>query len=186
MIIQNYNFTEGQILDAVADGNYLWVSFGTNLKKVSAFNPTQVYYDLDLSVTAINKLVVNVGYVYLAIDNSTIIGRRYSTTNPLTTYTDFTKHIDVSEAPIDALIYNSNIYFLTPGNISGQNAIISQYTLTGTLVQLIDLSTVVNASSFVLDSNNEIRVLTNTNPASVVRVFDLLTTPQYSTTLITD
>ncbi|MFA5048515.1 MAG: hypothetical protein WC516_05840 [Patescibacteria group bacterium] len=189
MIIKNYNYDEAVIQDLVVDTNstnHLWVSFGNNLKKVSANKPTQIYYDLDLDVTAITKLCVSGTYVYLAVNDTSLIGRRYSVTNPLTTYVDYSLPAGIIESPIDVLVYGSYVYFLIPGEISGTNAKIIKIGLTGTYHSTIDLTTVSDAVSFVLDSNNEIQVLTNTAPATLVRVYNLSTTPAYSVTSIND
>lgn len=188
-IIKNYNFTESTITAIVLDTNttnHLWVAFGSNLKKVSANKPTQVYYNLDLTVTSIDKLYVSGTYVYLAIDDATLIGRRYAVLNPLTSYTDYALPVGISEAPVDVLVYGSYVYFLIPGEISGSNAKIIKFGLTGTYSSTIDLTTVNYAKSFCLDTNNEIRVVCNTSPAQIIRVYNLSTTPQFSSTTISD
>lgn len=189
MIIKNYNYDISEIDSLIVDTNttnHLWVAFGSILKKVSANKPTQVFYTIDTETIGITKVYVSDTYVYLAVNDTSLIGQRYAVLNPITNYTNYSLPVGITEAPVDVLVYGSYVYFLIPGDISGTNAKIVKIGLTGTYHSTIDLTTVSNAIQFCLDSNNEIRVLTNTSPSTIVRVYNLLTTPAYSVTSITD
>ena len=191
--IKNYNYSETEVTMMLKDdtnGEFLWVGFtsdGSNcaLQKVSAHNPLQVYFDFDIAVDVIKRAIISGSYIYVAVDDATSIGKRYLIANPLSTAIDFEIPAGITEAPVDVIL-RTNVYFLIPGNASGTNSKIVEFTISGTFVQTIDLTTVTNADKFTVDANDEIQVVTFTSPAQVVRVFDLDSTPLYSSTEITD
>lgn len=180
MLIKNYNFTEKEISMIVSDlssGQFIWLGYKLDdttckLKKVSANDPLQTYFDLDLSVNEIKKGVISGSYIYLALDDDTLIAQRYTLSNPLNTPTDFSIPAGITEAPIDILV-DTYVYLLIPGNISGTNAKIVIMTTAGVYVETIDLPTVTNAKSFAIDDTGDIWVATYTSPASYVRVFPI-------------
>ncbi|MGD2071903.1 MAG: hypothetical protein PVG65_00230, partial [Candidatus Thorarchaeota archaeon] len=141
-------------------------------KKASANNPLQIYFDIDIAVTQINALYVASSYVYLAFNDATYIGARYSLTNPLSTSTDFNLPGGITEAPVDVLANGSDLFYLIPGNTSGLNAKIVKMSTSGVYDQTIDLSTITNAVSFTMDDNGDIWVVTDTSPAQYIRVYE--------------
>lgn len=180
MLIKNYNFSEEEISIIISDNNngeHLWIGFesnGTtcNLQKVSAHDPLQKYFDLDLSVEEIKAGIINSTYLYLALDDDEYIARRYTLSNPLSGSVDFVIPSGIVEAPVDVLV-STYVYLLIPGNISGQNAKIVKMTTAGAFVETIDLSTVTNAKSFTVDTvTGDIWVCTYTSPATFVRVYN--------------
>lgn len=189
-VIKNYNFSENEISDIARDvtnGNFLWIAFSQDasgncaFKKVSANNPLQTYFDIDIATTEIKKVYVSGSYVWVALDDSSLIGKRLHISNPIGNTLDLTMLAGITEAPVDVLLNGSYIYFLIPGDLSGTNAKILEYTWsTGIYNQTIDLTTVTNAKSFTVDDNDEIWVVTYTNPGTLVRVYDLDTTPQFT------
>lgn len=179
MLIKNFNYSEKEIsmlLRDIAD-EYLWVGFNQDasgncaLQKVSFNNPLQVYYDIDIAVTEIKAGACSGSYLYLALSDSSLIGRRYNRSTPLSTTVDFDLPVGISEAPIDVVV-DTYVNFLIPGIVSGTNAKIIQYTTSGTFVQTIDLTTVNNASSFC-KSGDDFWVVTNEDPSKYVRVYPL-------------
>ena len=178
MQIKNYNYSENNISMVVVDPNgYVWMGFQRDasekcaLQKVSANNPLQKYYDIDIAILEIKKGYIFSDYIYLAFSDSSLIGRRYSLLNPLTTYTDFSLPLGIIEAPIDVLAYGSYVYFLIPGDISGTNSKICVFTLNGTFSEIIDLSTVTNAKSFTVSSvTGDLWIVTNKPNAEYIRV----------------
>ena len=179
-LIRNYNFSENQITAfAVDSAGYLWIAFAQDasgncaFQKVSVNNPLQKYYDIDISVDEIKKISVSGSYVYLAYNDTTYIGARYSLLNPLTTYTNFSLPAGITEAPIDVLINGNDLFYLIPGESSGQNAKIVVFNTSGIFDQIIDLSTVTNAKSITIDSGSgDLWVVTNSSPANYVRVYE--------------
>jgi len=143
MQIRNFNFTESQIETFIADsyaGQYLWLGFKKDgdtctLKKASANNPLQTYFDIEEEIDAFKKFAIYSTAIYIAIDDATYIGKRYALLNPLTTTSNFTKPVGATEAPIDIQVTANYVFFLLPGNLSGSNAKIYKFTLSGTYVE---------------------------------------------------
>lgn len=172
-IIRNFDLSESHLLSMVSDtysGQYLWLLFANTLKKVSANDPTQVYFDITTTETLIKGCILST-YIYLALDDSTLIGRRYSLTAPITTYTDFSLPAGITEAPVDILASGSYVYFLIPGNAIGTNAKIVKFTTAGVYSETIDLTTVTKAKSFVM-VGADFWLITYESPAKYVRVYN--------------
>ena len=176
--IKNYNFSENEITTfIVQSAGFLWIAFAQDddgncaLQKVSQNNPLQVYFDIDIAVTEIKKLFILGSYIYLALDNTSYIGARYSLTVPQITSTNFTLPAGITEAPVDVLANGSDLFYLIPGDLSGTNAKIVKMSLTGIFDQTIDLATVTNAKSFTIDGNGDLWVVTNQSPLKYVRVY---------------
>jgi hypothetical protein len=171
--INTYNFSETQLLDVIVDitsGQYLWILQANNLKKVSASNPLQIYFSINTTQTLIKGFLYS-SYLYICLSDSSLIGKRWSITNPLTTYSTFTKPAGINEAPIDIVVGTLGVFFLIPGNISGENAKIVKMSTSGIYDLTIDLPTVINAKSITIDSNNNLWVVTNSNPSEYIRIW---------------
>ncbi len=185
--IKNYNYFETKITHFVKDetsGSYLWLGFQKSdttctLKKVFANNPLQVFYNINITTDAIKKLYIDGNYLYVALDDPTLIGKRYSITNPLTTVSDHIMHAGITEAPVDVLVDGSKLYYLIPGDTSGICSKILEYTTSGIYTQTINLTTVQHAKSFTMDGA-DIWVVTFESPAHLIRVFNLDSTPEYT------
>lgn len=180
MQIKNFNYTESEISTFIADfyyGQYLWIGFTKNddsciLKKVSANNPLQIFYNIEEEIDAFKKFAIYSTYIYTAIDDATYIGKRYALITPLINTSFFIKPVGCNESPIDIQVTSSFVFFLLPGNISGENAKIYKFTLSGTYVETIDLTTVQNVSSFVVIDNTNIWAVTNTSPTELIRIYN--------------
>lgn len=179
--IRKFNYSEQEVSHILVDttnGEYIWVSFKQDasgncaLQKLSAHNPSQRYFDIDLEVDEIKKLYSSGSYLYVALNDTSLIARKYSKANPLTTSTDFSIPSGIIEAPVDILVDGSDVFILIPGDASGTNAKICKFTTSGTFVETIDLATVQNARSFTIDSNDDIWIVTYTSPVSLVRVYE--------------
>ena len=172
-LIKSYNLSESHLLHSVVDtsgGQYLWLLFADTLKKVSANDPTLIYFDIAQTQTLV-KGYVSGSYIYLAVDDATYIGKRYSLTAPITSYTNFSLPAGIVEAPVDLLVSGSYVYFLIPGNDLGTNAKIVKMSTAGVFSETIDLTTVTNAKSFVM-VGTEFWVVTYGSPSTYVRVYD--------------
>lgn len=180
MQIKNFNYDKSEITTFIVDtytDNYLWLGFTKEgdtcaLQKVSANNPLQLYFDIDVEIDAWKKFAIYSTYLYTAIDDDTLIGKRYGLLNPLSTVYNFNKPGRANESPIDIQITSSYVFFLLPGNISGENAKIYKFTLTGTYVETINLATIQNVSSFVVIDNTKIWAVTNTLPVDLIRIWN--------------
>ncbi len=179
--IKNYNFSENElsfIISDISSGLYIWAGFksdGSNcaLQKLSANNPLQIYFDIDIAVDEIKKAFISGSYIYLAYDDSTLIGARYSLSSPLITSSDFSLPSGILEAPVDVLVNGSDLFYLIPGEISGQNAKIVKMSTSGVFDQTIDLATVSNAKSFTIDTETgDIWLITSDDPSVYVRVYE--------------
>ena len=123
MQIKNFNYSESEITAFIIDtylSNYLWLGFSKvgdycTLKKVSANNPFQTYFDIDVEIDAFKKFAIYSTSLYIAIDDVTYIGKSYSLVNPLTTTSNFTKPVGANEVPIDIQVTSNYVFFLLPG-----------------------------------------------------------------------
>jgi hypothetical protein len=166
-----------KILTDDASGSYLWIAYDKDtddichLQKVSAFDLDQIYYDVEIEAKEIVDLKIYSSYIYVLYNNSTYLASRYSTTNPYTTTTvNFARPVGLAEEPVECTVMGSYIYFLLPGIISGENAKILRYGITGTYNTTIDLSGVTNANSMTNDGTY-IWVISNEDPGKLVRVW---------------
>lgn len=176
--------SDKQITAQIADeiDNFLWVGFAQNsdgnciLEKQAKFFPTQTYFSLEKAVDKIIELDLDSSNIYVAYDDTTLLGEIISKTNPLTSTTDILRG-SLVESAVDVKVNSLDLWFLLPGNASGTNAKLLKYTTSGTFIQEVDLikssSVVNNASTMTIDNNNDIWIGTNTDPATVVRVFEI-------------
>ena len=182
--ITRYTFSKKQITAQVADNynNYLWTAFAQNtsgicyLEKKAKFKPDQTYYSLQREVTGINALDVDSSKLYVAYNDATLLGEIISKSNPLSSYTQISRGTIV-ESPVDIVIDGTDLWFLLPGILSGENAQLLKYNTSGVLQETIDLSksglSVVNAKSMTIDANDDIQIITYEKPVNLVRVFEL-------------
>ncbi|MCH7524928.1 MAG: hypothetical protein IIC74_07960 [Bacteroidetes bacterium] len=175
--------SDKQITTQKADeiNNFLWVAFAQNssgnviIEKQAKFFPTQTYFSLEREVTEVNAMDLDSSNLYVSYIDSTLLGEIISKTNPLTNTTIISKGSFI-ESPVDVKVNSSDLWFLLPGNASGTNSKLLKYNTSGTFIQEVDLInslTVVNASTMTIDDNNDIWIGTFTNPATVVRVFEI-------------
>lgn len=180
--IKNYNYSLTDITAMVSDitnGEYLWVAFSLNsdneclLRKVSAHDPLQLYYQLNLSVNNISSLHIFGSYIFASVSHASYIAYRISLNSPVSSNTGINIPSGINEVPIDIKDDGTYLFMLTPGNISGENAKILKYTSTGTYITTIDLTTVFGAKSFTIDDNGDLWVITYDNPSDLVRVTEI-------------
>lgn len=159
----------------------LWVAFAQNssgnciLEKQFPFSPTQTFFTLTKSVDEINSLAIDSTNLYASYTDSTLLGEIFPVNNPSSS-TTISIPAGINESPVDILIDGSDLWYLIPGDISGENTKLLKYNTSGVLQDTIDLSKtgliITNANKMVLDTNEDIRISTYTNPATIVRVFE--------------
>jgi len=180
MQIKKFNYSETEISDIAVDTNnseYLWVAFkqdtsgNCTLQKLSAHNPLQKYFDIDIVATEISKIIINSTNIYIALNDVTYFAKIYSVTNPLSDVTSIAIPSGITQKPID-IVVGDNLYILLPGSTSGTNAKICMFSTAGVYSETIDLPTVTNAESFTIDSNNNLWIVTNELAAKLIRVYD--------------
>ena len=184
---KNYNYDKTVVTAVEADDTgtkYLWIAFSKNMAgncllwKVSANNPSQKFYEFTHAVEKIVAMKILENYIFLALDDSINLGYFYARTAPITTQNAIVIPSGVNEAPVDIAVdsINSKVYFLTPGNESGEVAKIIKCNNVGIYEETIELSesgTIINnAKSITVDSNGDIWVATYTDPVELVRIFE--------------
>lgn len=186
-IISRFEYSgDKQITAQYSDefNNFLWVAFAQNssgnciIEKQAFANSLQTYFSLERAVDNVNEMHSDSTNIYVAYDDATLFGEIINQNTPLSVQTDILRGAIV-EAPIDVKIdtLTSDLWFLLPGNASGTNAQLLRYNTSGVLQQTVDLAKsseiVVNAKTMTIDSNSDIWIGTFTNPATVVRVFQI-------------
>ena len=178
MQITNFNYSQSNVTAIARVGQFLWIAFeGSDeectLYKVSAFNPNQIFYEITVPVTKINRIKPdsNHEYIYLAVDSDNYIGIRYKHGAPLTTYTYIDKPSEISENSVDLEVDTSYVYFLIPGIASGTNTQILKYERTNhTLDDTFDLTTIDNCKTMTMDDNENLWLATYTDPCKLIKV----------------
>ena len=185
MTNRRFNFsTDKKITAQIADNinNFIWLAFDQNsdgnciIEKAAKGYPTQTYYSLNRAVTEINALALDSTKLYVSYTDSTLLGEIISKTNPLTSTIKIYKGA-IIESPVDVLVNGTDLWLLLPGNVSGTNAQLLRYNLSGVLQQTVDLnksgSIVNNAKTMTIDENDDIWIGTYETPAKVVRVYEI-------------
>ena len=181
MLIKKYNYETTKITAIAVDsynGDYLWIGYAINsnnickLRKVSAHDFSQIYYEIDLSVSKIVDISFSGGSIYVAVDDDTLMVRIYDVSSPLTISSDVNLPSGINEKPIAIIMNGPEFYVLFPGIIAGENAKLCYYNYLGN-IEIIDLNTITNASSLTMGSEGNIWIVTNESPSKLVRVYQL-------------
>lgn len=193
-IQRTFNYTEPTITAQAVDdsGQSLWLAFSQDvegncvLKKVSAFDPSQVFFSIDIAVSRINRIIVFGTSLYLAYNDTDLLGAKYTLSNPLLTHTDFDRPVGINENPVDVVATGSDLFYLLPGDSSGENAKVINLTTSGTFVETIDLlksgNIVTNAKSIAVDTSDNLWIITYTSPTNLVRVYEVLSVWDFTIT----
>lgn len=184
-IIRRFEFSgDNQITAQIADNidDFLWVAFAQNsggnciIEKQAQFQPNQTYFSLERSVDEVKAFAVDSSKIYIAYEDSSLIGEFISKSNPLSS-TPIEISKTTTESPVDILVNGSDVWFLLPGSSSGENAKLLLYDTSGNFDQTVDLSSsgeeVTNASKIAISDTNDLWITTNEDPASIVRVFEI-------------
>lgn len=185
MTTKRFNFSSDKQITALKADNivdFLWVAFAQNsdgnciIEKEAKFYPTQTYFTLERAVTEVIGMDLDTTNLYVAYNDTTLLGEIISKTNPLTSTTEISRG-DIEEAPVDVIINGTDLWFLLPGDASGTNAQLLKYNTSGVLQDTVDLTksglTVTNAKSMIADDNDDIWIVTYANPTQLIRVFEL-------------
>ena len=161
----------------------VWVAFAQDsdgnciLEKQTIYSPDESFYSITRAVDEIIDMSFNSSDIYVIYEDDTLFAERFSLTNPLTSYFSVEYPVGVVETPVQIISDDTNVYVLTPGTASGENAKIIIYDTSLTYIETIDLtksgSEVTDAISFTIDDTGDIWVVTYTDPATFVRVFEL-------------
>lgn len=181
MIITNFTYTGLTKITALCkDAYYIWIAFlgsggNSTLYKASVFNPNLKYFTLTIPVEEITRMKDNSANVFLALDDADYVGRRIIKTNPLGTANYYNKPAGITEKAVDLAIDATYVYFLIPGEDSGDNAKVLKFNLsTKVLASTIELDAsgdiITDASSMCIDSDGKLWVVTNEAPSKLVKI----------------
>lgn len=183
--VRRFTYDEKEITAIAIDqiNNFSWVAYAQDLdgncviKKLFGFDSSQIFFDIDKTVNIINAMAIDSSNLYVAYDDDTLLGEILLQTNPLTVTTEIIIPGGIVEAPVDIAVDGTNLCFLIPGVASGTNAKVIKYDTSGIFQEIIDLSKtgseVLNASTFTISDTGDIWISTNTDPISLIRVFEL-------------
>jgi len=177
----DYRFSQSKVVAQAIDGQYLWIAYELKdsvclIRKVSAHDLTQIYFSISLSVTSINAMKVLNGIVYVGVTHATTAFYLLATGNPISSQTIITRSaVLIDESSIAVTASATNVYFLSPGNQSGNNAQIVSFDIDGYYVETIELLksgiVVSNAISIAVDSSDNLWVVTTSDPTELYRVY---------------
>lgn len=183
-IFRSFKFDLTDVTAMVADESstrFIWAAFeldatvGLLLKKLDAFDLDQLFSEVQIDADKIVELIDDVNFIYGAVEDDINIGFRVLKTTPVTTITNFTIPIGVNEFPIDIVLDGIDLFYLTPGNASGEFAKVIKMDNAGTLDQVITLDEstkpINNAKSITVDTNNNLWIVTANNPTELIRLF---------------
>jgi hypothetical protein len=184
MSIKKYTYNYGTIKTMLLDSvnNIIWLFFNKinngkcHIVQVSAGDLYEGQYDVEIIADTIVKARQNTAYLYVALTASSVLGTRYSKTNPFTDYMTYGIPANIAEDVVSMDIdSNGYAYFLTPGILSSENAKIYVYTNNGVYTEMIDLvesgKIINNAIDMTIDTNDDIWIITSDTPAKLVRVY---------------
>ena len=183
---KHYNFDKTKVTHQVIDttnGEFAWIAFEQDddgiciLRKVSAYDISQVYYEISLEVDKIVKLMVFGSFIYLAVEHDTIMGYKISLANPLSSQSTFARPGGIEENPKDLANDGTALWWLFPGIVSGEITTVVRTNTSGTVQVTKVLSEsgdeVREASSFLVIDVNNLWVTTYTDPSTLVRVHNI-------------
>ena len=183
---KNYNFDKTEVTALATDtnnGEFLWIAFSKDittgtctLRKVSAHNLNQIFYTIELAVDKISRLKVHDTSIYLAVEHSTIMGYKILVTNPLTSQTVITRPVSIIENPVDIAVGDTYLYYLFPGDLSGENAKIVKIDTDGDIEETIDLAVtaeIITEARGITFENDTLWIVTHTDPVELVRVYQI-------------
>lgn len=190
-----FNATEvTAICTDTANSNYLWIAFKKNsdgncsLRKVSAFDLSQIYFQMDFAVDLISQMKITNGLIFIAVSHATIMGFAISLSNPLTSQTTINLPGGIVEKPVDIGVGAANVYYLFGGDLSGTNAKIVNVTNSGSFVETIDLLQsailVKFARGLTVDASENVWVVNDGTPSSLFRVYKISSTWHLAETVL--
>lgn len=180
MTNRRFNFSEEKTITALAvdsQNRYLWQAFDQDLsgncaiQKVSAFEPSQVFFDFTREVNEIVAMDLNTSNLFVAYNDDSLLGEIISLNNPLTNTTEISIPAGISQIPVSVIVDGTDLWYLVPGTVSGTIAKLLLYNTSGILQQTIELTDINNADSMTIDNNSNIWIVTNTSPSSLIRVY---------------
>lgn len=181
----NTKKVSSQIVDTSTPG-FLWIGFEKNennvckLLKVSTHNLKQTYYNIDISVDRIVDMTILNSQIFVAVEDDTIMGRRYNIFTPLSNNEDINYPTGINEKPVAITFSGFYIYFLFPGIASGEFAKIVKVNQSGVFQETLIMDQsgeTINYASTMTSDGTDLWVVTSENPANLIRVTGINTGP---------
>lgn len=183
--IHRYTNDYPKISRMVSDGgDYVWIAYEKDsdgvchVQKVSANALDQVYFDLEVEAERIVDMEANDNQLYVLLGNSTYLAIGYGANDPLTNITTFARPATMLEEPVALCIDDGNdvINILLPGSSSATNAIVYRFnTSSAILIETIAVRVanirIVEARDISLDANDNLWIVTYTNPTKLIRMW---------------
>lgn len=188
-IIRKFSINQPEITALVADSvnNFVWLAYaqsGTTctLQRVCATDFTQIYMSTTITCEAIVDLWIDTtnGYIFVLLEGAPngLLAIRYSlfsTLNPVYYYQPYGARQPVAMVNDPT---NTSVYILIPSTSGGNNGYILHYYTSGTYIETINFATIVpfgftimDESSMTIDQEDNIWIVTNTNPVLLIRVW---------------
>lgn len=181
-IIRRHTYSENKITAQCRDDDCVWVAFlgssdSCTLQKRSQFNPAVKYYDITITASEITRIKVLGNYIYCSLDGDTNIGLRMGKSDPSGNYNYITIPSGVTEKAVDVTINSDETfwYLLTPGVISGEYAkviVVNDTAFSETVTLNESGINIRNASSMTIDASDNVWIVTDTDPISLIRFYD--------------
>ena len=183
--IHRYTNDYPKISRMVSDGgDYVWIAYEKDsdgichVQKVSANALDQVYFDLEVEAETIVDMEATENFLYVLFANSTYLATMYSANDPLSTSTNFNRPASFVEEAValSADEGNNRLNILTPGDSSATNALVYRFnTSSAALVETIAVRVanirIVEARDISLDANDNLWIVTYTNPTKLIRMY---------------
>ena len=147
MAIRRFEYTNNKKLTALKSdsvNNAIWIAFSIDsdnnviIERKSAFEPDQNFFTLTRSIDQVTDMDIDSTNLYVSYADDTLLGEIISITNPLTITTTIDIPVGITETPVAVRIDGSDLYFLLPGNTSGENAKILKFNDDGDFIETID------------------------------------------------
>lgn len=156
--------------------NSVWVAFAQDtsgnciLQRQSAYDPEQNFFTLSRSIDEIVDIYFYSGSIYVAYNDTTLIGEIIDVNNPLTVTQTLTKPVGITEQPVGITANSNGVFILMPGT-SPNDIDVVVFDLSGTFDETVVVTGINNGFTITSDNNNETWATTNNSPSELIRIF---------------
>jgi hypothetical protein len=173
--MKNYTYPNRTITTSIISGNYLYLGVTDSVEdtcyllKCSAFDPSIVYYELEITATEITRIMVGGLNLYLCLDDDTNLACKVVISTMVATY--LTIPSGITAPSIDLINDDTYLYFLIGGSITSIILVnYSTFTFVSTLTLDESGQLVSNAKRIDIDFNGDLWIYTSNTPIDLVKV----------------
>jgi len=173
--MKNYTYPNRTITASIISGNYLYLGVTDSVEdtcyllKCSAFDPSIVYYELEITATEITRIMVGGLNLYLCLDDDTNLAVRVVISTMVATY--LALPLGITEPSIDLINDDTYLYFLIGGSITSIILVdYSAFTFVSTLTLDESGQLVSNAKRIDIDTLGSLWIYTSNTPIDLVKV----------------